>query len=74
MYLTAMTKDHSAAILHWRRYADLVTAQRATVTTMLFGCERWLDQYPREWETTVGYQIRQIKAELEAWLQANSLS
>lgn len=62
-----MSEKYAPAILHWRQYAGpSETWPSATVSTMLFACERWMkaatqDQATRE-------QVLAIKAELDAWV------
>ena len=67
--------NHAPAILHcWEqveRDGGIATvSQSATVSTMLFGCNRWLESHADQSSAPDVSEIRRIKDELEKWLSA----
>ena len=71
-----MKKDYAPAILHWREYVTKVYGgldafeQSSTISTMLFGCDRWLEQYGEDQQyDDTRVRIEVIRSELEAWMQ-----
>lgn len=67
-----MKTNHAAAIIRWRDQLDdlgieLTSQKSATVSTMLFGCIRWLEANPAD-QSALATRISGIKAELEQLL------
>ncbi|MFD2648827.1 hypothetical protein ACFSX5_13635 [Devosia albogilva] len=67
------TINHAAAILRWWEQVEAnggvdSVDQIATVSTMLFGCHRWLEVYAEEASPSETSRIIQIRDELEGWL------
>lgn len=67
------TSTHASAIIHWRSEVEKNGGmshfeQSATVTTMLFGCHRWLEFHAATADHDVVRSIEAIKNELEQWL------
>jgi hypothetical protein len=66
-----MAINYLLGIFHWRDHAgDLDGPQHtpANCRTLLWGCERWLQNHPDAAETDEGRRLLMIKAELEDWL------
>ena len=68
-----MTTDYLLSIFQWRDHAgDLDGPQsRASVETLLWGCERWLALHPESLDTDEGRRLSMIKREFEDWLDRN---
>lgn len=66
-----MPPDYLLAIFHWRDRAGDLDDQhpRASLQTLLFGCERWLELNPTASETDEGRRLLMIKCELEELLE-----
>lgn len=65
-----MATDYLTGIFHWRDHAgDLDDSlSPASLKTLLWGCERWLEANVAEVDTLAGRRLKQIKNELEQWL------
>lgn len=66
------TSNHAPAIVHWwtqvKKDGGLAAVnQSATVSTMLFGCHRWLELHADQSSAEVS-EIKRIKDELESWM------
>jgi hypothetical protein len=73
------TSDHASAILRWWDHVEkdggLATIeQSATVSTMLFGCHRWLEAYGDQSAASEVSEIRRIRDELENWMSVRGKS
>jgi hypothetical protein len=66
-----MTPNYLLAIFHWRDHAgDLDDPQaRASMESLLWGCQRWLELNPTALDTLEGQRLLMIKRELEDWLE-----
>ena len=67
--------NHAPAILHWWEQVEKdggigTVSQSATVSTMLFGCHRWLESYGDQSSGPEVSEIRHIKDQLEHWMSA----
>lgn len=77
---TAVPKDHAPAILRWREYVAKLYGgldafdQSSTISTMLFGCDRWLEEYGASEQDDTRERIKTIRAELEAWMGQRGLT
>lgn len=72
------TSTHASAIIRWRSEVEKNGGisqfeQSATVTTMLFGCHRWLESQAATADHNVVRSIEVIKGELEQWLADRGL-
>ncbi len=70
--------DHAPAILQWWAHVQkngglAATERSATVSTMLFGCYRWLELQDDISSPPHAAQIEFIKNELENWMSARGL-
>lgn len=69
-----MPSNHFAAIVRWREQLDALGPglesfdQAATVSTMLFGCQTWLEHHAATASVPDVGRIQRIKTELELWL------
>jgi hypothetical protein len=64
-----MSEKYASAILHWRQYAGSAdTWSSAAVSTILFGCERWIEKNGPNADQVTRERVVTIKDELEAWL------
>ena len=69
------TNAHASAILRWRETVDKQDGglagfqEAATISTMLFGCNRWLETQSGTAAADEMSAIEDIKSELEAWLR-----
>lgn len=65
-----MATDYLRGIFHWRDYAGQLDASHppASLNTLLWGCNRWLEENPDAADTADGRRIIEIKHELEDWL------
>ena len=64
-----MSEKYASAILRWRQYAGSAdTWSRAAVSTILFGCQRWMEKNGPTADHVTREQILTIQSELEAWL------
>ena len=66
------TSNHAPAIVHgWTQVKKdgglAAVNQSATVSTMLFGCHRWLELHADQSSAEVS-EIKRIKDELESWM------
>jgi hypothetical protein len=74
-----MPKHFASAIIRWRDHLDSQTGglggfdQSYTVSTMLFGCHRYLEAHGTE-VSPEKERIDAIKAELEAWMAERGYS
>lgn len=62
-----MTPNYLLAIFHWRDHAgDLDDPQSSgSLSTLLYGCERWLEHNAAAIDTDDGRRLIMIKQELE---------
>lgn len=64
-----MSEKYASAILRWRQYAGPAdTWPSAAVSTILFGCQRWLEKNGTTAAQATREQVLTIQDELEAWL------
>lgn len=64
-----MSEKYVSAILHWRQYAGPAdTWSGAAVSTILFGCNRWMEMNSSAADEATREQVLAIKDELEAWV------
>lgn len=65
-----MIPNYLLAIFHWRDHAgDLDDPHPpASLGTLLYGCERWLELNPTALDTDDGRRLLMIKRELEDYL------
>lgn len=71
--------NHARAILHWweqvEKAGGLTTIEQpATVSTMLFGCHRWLSVHSHLSSAEEVSKIEHIKRELENWMSTRGMS
>jgi hypothetical protein len=70
-----MPTNHAPAIIRWREQLDrqpgglAAFEQSSTVSTILFGCHRWLDTHAQAASEEERSQIESIVAELEEWMR-----
>ena len=75
-----MAKDYSRAILNWRENVTKIHGgldafdQSPTISTMLFGCNRWLEEHEEDQHDDIRRRIVDIKSELEAWKRQRNLT
>lgn len=63
-----MSEKYLSAILRWRQYAGPVdTWNTAAVSTILFGCQRWIEIEGSTADQATREQVLAIQSELEAW-------
>lgn len=68
-----MSEKYAPAILRWRQYAGHVdTWPSATVSTMLFGCQRWVELHSLSADEATREQVLSVKTELEVWVAQRS--
>lgn len=65
--------NHAPAIVHWWAQVEKEGGlskleQSATVSTMLFGCHRWLSVHAHRSHPEEVTEIEHIKTELENWM------
>ena len=64
-----MSERYASAVLRWRQYAGPAdTWSSAAVSTILFGCERWIEKNGSTADQATREQVLTIKEELEAWV------
>lgn len=64
-----MSEKYASAILRWRQYAGPAdTWSRAAVSTILFGCQRWIEKTGPTSDQDTREQVLTVKDELEAWV------
>ena len=64
-----MFEKYALAILRWRQYAGPAdTWSSAAVSTILFGCQRWMETNGLTSDKATREQILAIKHELDAWV------
>lgn len=66
-----MAPNYLLAIFHWRDHAgDLDDPQSSgSLSTLLYGCERWLELNEAALDTDDGRRLMMIKRELEDLLE-----
>lgn len=62
-----MTPNYLLAIFHWRDHAGDLDGSHspAGLSTLLYGCEKWLELNPTAVDTDDGRRLMMIKLELE---------
>ena len=65
-----MSPNYLVGIFQWRDHAgDLDHGQAtASLRTLLFGCERWVEDNPAALDTANGRRLLMIKRELEEYI------
>ena len=65
-----MPPNYLVGIFHWRDHAGDLDDHHPTASlqTLLFGCERWLESNPTALDTDDGRRLVMIKRELEEYL------
>jgi len=66
-----MTTHYLVGIFHWRDHAGTLDGSQteANIRTLLWGCDRWLEQHPNLAESDDGRRLLSIRSELENWLE-----
>lgn len=66
-----MTTNYLVGIFHWRDHAGTLdgTQSEPGIRTLLWGCDRWLEQHPTAAESDDGQRLLSIRSELENWLE-----
>ena len=64
-----MSEKYAAAILRWRQYAGPTTTWTgAAVSTILFGCQRWIELNSTTADEATREHVLAIQDELEVWI------
>ena len=75
-----MAVNAAAAIISWREHLEqhgggLASYEQSfTVSTMLFGCHRWLDRHGVDAPPAQAERIAEIRHELEDWMVQRGLT
>ena len=69
-----MAPNYLLGIFHWRDHAGDLDGPHppANISTLLYGCERWLELNPTAVATDDGRRLLMIKRELEDYLDRHA--
>ena len=71
-----MTPNYLLAVFHWRDHAGDLDGPHsaASLRTLLYGCDKWLELNPTAVDTDDGRRLVMIKLELEDLLERHGRS
>lgn len=67
-----MATDYAGALFHWRKHAGALDAgqPKATMSTMLWACDKWLEANEGDASCEIGQRIGSIRKEIVAWFDS----